>query len=271
LKNGKNSLEDNIEKEGKRLTENKGIFKNLKKGKDELDKKLIDLREKINQSERIKTRYMNIIYMYVPLKLDQFSKFEVSSNSNEKYNRLSSDISKALLFTKTKMNNLKKIKKDMDRDNHNLRKDIDIFDRNFKKWETEKKLIEKKRAVILTKFNNDQILKFGFIINFDALLDASKSTLADKLEAEYKILKKDADRQIDEYVDKINEAKIELQSSTTENTVRLEEIKQLLMLDLEKDKLLEGKNSELSVIYFLNSLKIIKEAKWKILRIRRRN
>ena len=108
MKNGKNSLDENIEKELKRLNENKTIFNNLKKAKYELDKKLSDIRDKINSSERIKNRYMNLICMYFPVKLDQFCKLEAQGQNIKPYNKLSSDISKAILITNTKLNNLNK-------------------------------------------------------------------------------------------------------------------------------------------------------------------
>jgi WD40 repeat protein len=239
--------EKNIEIEEKKLNEHKIIFNNLKKAKYELDKKLSDLRDKINTDERKKIRYLNLVEIAVPLKLDKISKLEVQGEIKKPYNKLSSDISKGVLFTKDKLYNLHKLYKDMISENKMLAKGISTFDEKFKIMENSIKLIEKQKIEILNKFNNEQILKFGFIINFDALLDATKSTLADKLENEYRTLKKEADRQIDEYNIKIDGAKADLALETKKNTEKLEIIKNLLKNNQAKDKELEGKNSELSV------------------------
>jgi WD40 repeat protein len=240
--------EANIERDEKKLNEHRIIFNNLKKAKFELDKKLNDLRDKINMDERKKIRYLNLVEIAVPLKLDKFSKLEAQGEIKKPYLKLSSDISKGIIFTKEKLFNLHKLYKDIISENKMLAKGISTFDEKFKLMENSIKTIEKQKVDILNKFNNEQILKFGFIINFDALLDATKSTLADKLENEYRVLKKEADRQVDEYNTKIDQAKAELALETKKNTEKLEIIKGLLKTNQAKDKELEGKNSELSVI-----------------------
>jgi WD40 repeat protein len=247
LRGEKIKFEKNIEHEEKKLNEHRIIFNNLKKAKYELDKKLNDQRDKINMDERKKIRYLNLVEIAIPLKLDKFSKLEVQGEIKKPYQKLSSDISEGIVFTKEKLFNLHRVYKDMIAENKMLAKGISTFDEKFKLMENSIKTIEKQKIDNLNKFNNEQILKFGFIINFDALLDATKSTLADKLENEYRVLKKDADRQIDEYNTKIDQAKAELALETKKNTEKLEVIKGLLKTNQSKDKELEGKNSELSV------------------------
>jgi chromosome segregation ATPase len=92
----------------------------------------------------------------------------------------------------------------------------------------------------------DQILKFGLEIDFDFLLQASKKTTVDRYENEYKKLKLESDRKIDQKKQKIADAKKILQEETNNNTNQLKEIKKMLKEKQENDKRLEEKNSEIT-------------------------
>ena len=86
---------------------------------------------------------------------------------------------------------------------------------------------------------------------FENLLKASKDTIVDKLEAEYKNMKRDVDLYIDKKKYDLENRKKELQELIRLNTDFLSNIKELLEKNKKFDITLEEKNNEINVFYFL--------------------
>lgn len=215
-----------------------------------LDKRLDEIRDKINVNERKKARYLNLIEISVPLKMDQFCKLEVNPSQNElgiDIHKLQIDITKAVLISKTKLIELKSLLNEIKCHNDELERNNTEFENKYNFKEREKKELDRQLKELETNFQNEQILKFGLVIDFEHLLKASENTIIDKLEHEYKILKREADRMIDEYKYKIDDMKKDLKYQLNENTILLNRIKEGLERNQTLDKKLNEKNNEIDV------------------------
>ena len=235
---------------------NKNIM-NLKKKKqnyistkNNYDKRRKEIRDKINANERKKSRYLNLIDISVPLKIDQYCKFEIKPATNP-YNleiyQLPLDISKAVLFTQTKIYNIENAIVSLKAQNKQYEDENKKFGNEYEEMEKRKKLNEKELRQLETNFKNEQILKFGLEIDFSNLLKASENTTVDKLEMEYKNLKNEADREMSHWKNDIDQLKSDLQMKLKVNTKLLEDIKYKLMENRTCDTKLEEKNNEISV------------------------
>lgn len=211
--------------------------------KEFLDSKRNAIRSKINAQERKKSKYLNLIEISFPLKLDQFCKFEGGYTSNPK---LSLDISRAILISRNKIKHLDEVLLD-------YKQKIEDFKIEEIKIAKEKKIkaIERLNAENELKeakvnFIKEQNLKFGTEIKFDNLLKAAVDNTIDRLDAEYKSLKKEADkavdsRKLDEY-----EYKEQYKKQVVYNTKLLKEIRELLVKNKGYDDSLEEKNNEIN-------------------------
>jgi hypothetical protein len=218
-----------------------------------LDKRRDDIRGKINSNEKKKCRYLNLIDITIPLKLDKFSKFEALGAGLERPRilKLSLDISKAVLISDFKSIFLENLLVKIKEDNHFYESEIDEFKNKFISIDRDIKDVSKKKSDFETTFRNEQILKFGIVIKFENLLKASKDTIVDKLEAEYKNMKRDVDLYIDKKKYDLENRKKELQELIRLNTDFLSNIKELLEKNKKFDITLEEKNNEINVFYFL--------------------
>jgi len=216
--------------------------------KQALDRRKTDIRNKINTNDRKKWRYLNLIEITIPLKLDKFWKFQPRGQNENDILKLSLDISKAILISDFKMRFLEDLFKTISRDNSKYEDEIKEFKNKFNDIDKEIKDVTRKKTELDTNFKNEQILKFGSEITFENLLKASKDNLADKLEQEYKNLKRDVDVFIDKKKYDLEYSKKENQALMNENTELLKNIKDLLEKNKKFDITLEEKNNEINVI-----------------------
>lgn len=220
--------------------------------KQALDRRKTDIRNKINANERKKSRYLNLIDITIPLKLDKFCKFQPRGGQSEtEILKLSLDISKAILISDYKLRFLEDLFKTIFRDNAKYEEEINEFKNKFLAIERDIKDVTKKKNELETNFKNEQILKFGIVIKFENLLKASKDNLVDKLEQEYKNLKRDVDVYIDKKKYDLETSKKDNQELMNENTDLLKNIKDLLEKNKKFDITLEEKNNEINVIFRL--------------------
>lgn len=160
------------------------------------------------------------------------------------------DISKAVLISDFKSLFLENLLVKIKEDNSFYESEIDEFKDTFSEIDRNIKDVSKKKVDFETTFKNEQILKFGIVIKFENLLKASKDTIVDKLEAEYKNMKRDVDLYIDKKKYDLENRKKELQELIRLNTDFLNNIKELLEKNKKFDITLEEKNNEINVIYF---------------------
>ena len=137
-------------------------------------------------------------------------------------------------------------------DNQFYESEIDEFKNKFISIDRDIKDVSKNKNDFETTFKNEQILKFGIVIKFENLLKASKDTIVDKLEFEYKNMKRDVDLYIDRKKYDLENRKKELQELIRLNTDFLTNIKELLEKNKKCDITLEEKNNEINVkIFFI--------------------
>ena len=185
------------------------------------------------------------------MKLDKFSKFEAYIE-RPKILKLSLDISKAVLISDFKSHFLENLLVKIREDNQFYESEIDEFKNKFISIDRDIKDVSKNKNDFETTFKNEQILKFGIVIKFENLLKASKDTIVDKLEFEYKNMKRDVDLYIDRKKYDLENRKKELQELIRLNTDFLTNIKELLEKNKKFDITLEEKNNEINVKkYFL--------------------
>jgi len=252
LRDSREHFDQIIEIKNKNITNLKKKKQNLIATKVNYDKRRKEIRDKINANERKKSKYLNLIDISVPLKLDQYCKLEINPVTNP-YNleiyQLPLDISKAVLFTLTKMYNMENAIVMLKAQNKQYEEENKKFGNEYEDMEKSKKINEKELRLSETNFKNEQILKFGLEIDFNNLLKASENTTVDKLEGEYKNMKREADRLIDHWKNQIDQRKSELQQKLKINTKLLEDIKIKLNENRNCDTKLEEKNSEISVSF----------------------
>ena len=181
--------------------------------------------------------------------MDKFSKFEAYANERPKILKLSLDISKGVLISDFKSLFLENLLVKIKNDNQFYESEIDEFKNKFISIDRDIKDVSKKKNDFETTFKNEQILKFGIVIKFENLLKASKDTIVDKLEAEYKNMKRDVDVYIDRKKYDLENRKKELQELIRLNTDFLTNIKELLEKNKKFDITLEEKNNEINVIF----------------------
>ena len=182
------------------------------------------------------------------MKLDKFCKFQPRGGQNDnEVLKLSLDISKAILISDYKLRFLEDLFKTIYRDNAKYEEEINEFKNTFSLIERNIKNVTKKKNELDTNFKNEQILKFGIVIKFENLLKASKDNLVDKLEQDYKNLKRDVDVYIDKKKYDLEISKKENQELMNENTDLLKNIKDLLEKNKKFDITLEEKNNEINV------------------------
>lgn len=239
------TIDNHIENFEKSIESNKKTKQNRIQTKLALDKKREDVRIKINSQERKKSKYLNLIEISFPIKIDQFCKF-IGGEHNLSEVRLSLDISQAILISRNKLRKLDDLL-----DTTNI--EIDTYNTKVQKINTNKEHLEKakKHAIVEEKecrenFIKEQNLKFGTEINFENLLKAARDTTADKLDFEYKQMKKDADTLLDSKKELEEALKKEYQLEVNINTKLLEEIKKQLIANKHYDRSLEEKNNEIN-------------------------
>lgn len=161
---------DKFEKDIARYNNNKQSLAEEKRAKDMRKK---DYRNLINANERKKMKYLNGIEISLPIRLSQFQKFEMNSSDVPSF--ISLEISKAVLFTESKMNRLQNLKvKILERIVQNEDK-IKEFRMTSDKDEIENKLSLEYLRKIKEQYDNDQNLKFGTKIKFANLLKTAKN------------------------------------------------------------------------------------------------
>lgn len=240
LRDGREYFDVEIQRYTNKIEDNKRKMETDIKAKDALDEKRAKLINKIRQNEKQKEQYINQIELVMPIALDQFKKISPTDG------RTLPELGKAIFITEAKIEKLLNDLSEMERANLQYEEEEKQFSLDFDGKIKEKKALEKEYRERETEFKNDQILKFGLEIDFDFLLQASKKTTVDRYENEYKKLKLESDRKIDQKKQKIADAKKILQEETNNNTNQLKEIKKMLKEKQENDKRLEEKNSEIT-------------------------
>ena len=249
LKDLRENYDADIEKLKRSIALSKKTREQLSSTKHALDRKKGEIRNKINANERKKSRYLNLIDITIPLKLDKFCKFQPRTDGKPEILKLSLDISKAVLISDHKSKFLENLLNLIRQENIRYEEQINQFKNKFLDIDKEIKDVLKKKQDLDTNFKNEQILKFGIVIKFENLLKASKDTIVDKLEQDYKNLKRDVDVFMDKKKYELEENKKDLQTLVNENTSLLKNIKDLLEKNKEFDITLEEKNNEINVIY----------------------
>ncbi len=247
LKDLRENYDADIEKLKKSINLSKKTREHLITTKHALDRRKADIRNKINANDRKKWRYLNLIDITIPLKLDKFYKLQTKSPDSNVL-KVCLDISKAILISDYKLRFLDDLLSKITLDNEKYKHEINDFTEKFSKIEKEIKEVSQKKNDLETNFKNEQILKFGIVIKFENLLKASKDNLVDKLEQEYKNLKRDVDVYIDKKKYDLESNKKENQHLMNENTELLKNIKDLLEKNKKFDIILEEKNNEINVI-----------------------
>lgn len=249
LKDLRENYDADIEKLKKSITLSKKTREHLIATRQALERRKTDIRNKIKANERKKSRYLNLIDITVPLKLDKVCKFEAWTENKPDILKLSLDISKAILISNKKSKFLEDLLNNIKRDNSKYEEEINEFKNKFNSIQKSREDASNKKILLDTDFKNEQILKFGIVIKFENLLKASKDSIVDKLEQDYKNLKRDVDVYIDKKKYELEFNKKELQILIKENTKLLGKIKDLLEKNKKFDITLEEKNNEINVIY----------------------
>ena len=166
----------------KKISSLKGVKKTLIDSKFNDDRKLNEIRDKINQTERKKSKYLNLIDFVVAIKLDQFCKFERGQNYKTNVIQfLSQEISKSILITKKKIEELKQATLNIISQNMEHDEEINKFNEDIGKLNNTKKELDNEEKKLNAIFGEEQILKFGTVIKFEFLLKAAKDVTVNKL------------------------------------------------------------------------------------------
>ena len=177
IRDAKETILGIIDKFKKNLATSKSQKEKLQRAKEiNLNKKIEEIRKKIMLNELKKHRYLNLIDVTCPLKLDQFAKFEGSADKSNEIKMLSQNVSQGILVTTDKLEEQLQTINNIKNDNNKLvaekQEFSDVFNRKHYAKETLLKQVKIKEA----EFVSEQILKFGTTIKFEYLLKAAKDT-----------------------------------------------------------------------------------------------
>jgi septal ring factor EnvC (AmiA/AmiB activator) len=182
LRERREEIDNQIDTMTKKISSLKGVKKTLIDSKYNDDKKLNDIREKINQTERKKSKYLNLIDFVIAIRLDQFCKFEHGANYRTNViQMLSQEINKSILITKKKIEELKRSTLNIIEQNKEHENEINKFNEDIGKLNNTKKELDNEEKKLNSIFAEEQILKFGIIINFENLLKAAKDVTVSRI------------------------------------------------------------------------------------------
>ncbi|XP_075710812.1 cilia- and flagella-associated protein 44 isoform X1 [Rhinoderma darwinii] len=210
------------------LVEEKKIMDNLKKECDTLAKKvrIVEVNLKTAEAEleafqREKQQKLNELHVVVPMKLHQV---EYVINGE-----IPSDLSQALVFTNQSLEGLQHRIRELQMEKVEQRELYKKAKEQHKQLIREKKEMESKIQSLEEKCRQQMMMKFGRLVDLEALQTLSVNTGLEELKMKSAERQEEMDREIAEWKIEVMETKRSLMEITREQTKKLERLNELLV------------------------------------------
>ncbi|XP_056415931.1 cilia- and flagella-associated protein 44 isoform X2 [Hyla sarda] len=209
------------------LVEERKIMDNLKKETDALAKKvkIVEVNLKTAEAEleafqREKQQKLNELYVVVPLKLHQVD-YVINGE-------IPSDLSQALVFTNHSLENLQHRIRELQMEKVEQRELYKKAKEQHKQLIRERKEMETKIESLEEKCRQQMMMKFGRLVDLEALQTLSVNTGLEELKMKSEQRQEEMDREIAQWEIKVMETKRSLMEITREQTKKLERLNELL-------------------------------------------
>ncbi|KAM4795585.1 cilia- and flagella-associated protein 44 [Rhinophrynus dorsalis] len=209
------------------LTEEKKIVDNLKKEHDALAKKVKTLEASLRHAEaeleafqREKQQKLNELHVVVPLKLHQVD-YIINGE-------IPSDLSQALVFTNSSLESLQQRIRELQLEKVEKRELYRQAREQHKQLIRDRKEMEAKIKKLEEKCSQQMMMKFGRLVDLEALQTLSVNTNLEELKIKSSERAEEKDREISGWEDKVMEMKRSLMEVTREHTKKLDKMNELL-------------------------------------------
>ncbi|XP_077335811.1 cilia- and flagella-associated protein 44 isoform X3 [Lithobates pipiens] len=209
------------------LAEEKKLVDNLKKEYDTLAKKVkiveVNLKSAVAELEafqREKQQKLNELHVVVPLKLHQVD-YMINGE-------IPSDLSQALVFTNHSLESLQHRIKELHLEKVEKRELYKQAREQHKQLIRERKEMESKIEGLEEKCCQQMMMKFGRLVDLEALQTLSVNTTLEELKMKSSQRQKEMDQEIAEWEAKLMETKKKVVEVTRENTKKLDRLNEIL-------------------------------------------
>ncbi|XP_069800651.1 cilia- and flagella-associated protein 44 isoform X2 [Dendropsophus ebraccatus] len=209
------------------LAEEKKVMDNVKKESDALAKKvkIVEVNLKTAEAEleafqREKQQKLNELYVVVPLKLHQVD-YVINGE-------IPSDLSQALVFTNHSLENLQHRIRELQMEKVEQRELYKKAKEQHKQLIRERKEMETKIQSLEEKCRQQMMMKFGRLVDLEALQTLSVNTGLEELKMKSAQRQEEMDREIAQWEITVMETKRSLMEITREQTKKLERLNELL-------------------------------------------
>ncbi|XP_075448975.1 cilia- and flagella-associated protein 44 isoform X2 [Ascaphus truei] len=224
------------------LTEEKKIVDNLKKEYDGVAKKVKVVEVNLKKAEaeleafqREKQQKLNELHVVVPLKLHQV---EYMINGE-----VPNDLAQALVFTNKSLESLQQRIKELQMEKVEKRELYKQARQQHKQLIRDKKEIEAKIERLEEKCRQQMMMKFGRLVDLEALQTHSVNTNLEELKMKSSEKEHRMDREIKEWQAKVVELKMHLMEVTREQTRKLESMNELLTAKMALEAKLDARQT----------------------------
>ncbi|XP_040277654.1 cilia- and flagella-associated protein 44, partial [Bufo bufo] len=209
------------------LVEEKKVVDNLKKESDALAKKvkIVEVNLKTAEAEleafqREKQQKLNQLYVVVPLKLHQVD-YIINGE-------IPSDLSQALVFTNNSLESLQHRIRELQMEKVEQRELYKKAKEQHKQLIRERKEMEAKIQSLEEKCRQQMMMKFGRLVDLEALQTLSVNTSLEELKMKSAQRQEEMDREIAQWEIQVMETKRGLMEITREQTKKMERLNELL-------------------------------------------
>ncbi|XP_018428354.1 PREDICTED: cilia- and flagella-associated protein 44 [Nanorana parkeri] len=209
------------------LTEEKKLVDNLKKEYDGMAKKVkvvnVNLKsaeEELEAFQREKQQKLNELHVVVPLKLHQVD-YMINGE-------IPSDLSQALVLTSHSLESLQHRIKELQVEKVENRELYKQAREQHKQLIRERKEMEVKIQSLEEKCSQQMMMKFGRLVDLEALQTLSVNTTLEELKIKSSQRRQEMDQEIAEWEAKITERKKKLVEVTREHTKKLDRLNEIL-------------------------------------------
>jgi len=224
-------------------TREKQINKDLKQTEKEIESFQTEKQQRLNQLDVVITMKLDQLRCMVPADPDA----EPGPGGENKPEMLSSGVNDCLVFGRKQLATLKSRIKELEVENKGLRQEFKNLHKEQSRLGREKKVKDAEIAQFNAKCDDLQMLKFGQIIDLEALDKVSVSKTVDDLNEKIRVEELKNDRQLSTMKRNYQQYREQLLRATQENTQLLESIAELSSRQFKLEKELNSTGGQMTV------------------------
>jgi len=214
----------------------------------QINKDLNQTEKEIESFQTEKQQRLNQLDVVITLKLDQLRcMVALDAEAGGDPEVLSGGVNNCLVFGKKQLSTLKSRIKELEVENKGLRQEFKNLHKEQSRLGREKKLKDAEIAQFNAKCDDLQMLKFGQIIDLEALDKVSVSKTVDDLNEKIRVEELKNDRQLSTMKKNYQQYREQLLLATQENTKLLENIAELSQRQFKLEKELNSTGGQMTV------------------------